>query len=119
MATEINTAGYQSIRDYIQANWKYIELRDDVGSAIVRLSPTDSRVTWIHVANAQTLKLQIVVKGSDSDIPAPQTFSSSAIYSVATGGSAYSVGSLTTPFTMETDQDELTVIHSIQVPQVV
>jgi hypothetical protein len=115
---EINTAGYQSIRDYIQANWKYIELRDDLGAAILRLSPSDSRVTWTHLAGDQTLKLQIVVKGSDSDIPLPQTFSSSAIYSVVTGGSAFSVESFTS-FTMETDQDELTVIHSIQVPQVV
>jgi hypothetical protein len=113
---EINTAGYQSIKDYIQANWKYIELRNGA-TPIVRLSPSDSRVTWTHQAGSQTLKLQIIVKGSDTDIPVPQTFTASAIYSVATGGSAYSVESFT-PFTMETDQDELTVVHNIQVPQV-
>lgn len=114
---EINTSGYQSIRDFIQSSWQYIELRDDTNAAIVRLSPSDSRVTWINNVGDQTLKLQIVVKGSDTDIIVPQTFASSAIYSVGTGGSAYSVESFT-PFTMETDQDELTVIHSIQVPQV-
>ncbi len=114
---EINTSGYQAIRDFIQSSWKYIELRDETGNAIVRLSPSDSRVTWTHLTGEQTLKLQIVIKGSDSDISVPKTFASSAIYSVATGGSAYSAESFT-PFTMETDQDELTVIHSIQVPQV-
>ncbi|QNG59439.1 hypothetical protein H4O14_16810 [Bacillus sp. PAMC26568] len=114
---EINTQGYQAIRDYIQSNWKYIELRDGTNAAIVRLSPSDSRVTWTHTAGDQTLKLQIVVKGSDADIPVPKTFASSAIYNVATGGNAYSVESFTA-FTMESDQDELTVIHSIQVPKV-
>lgn len=114
---EINTSGYQAIRDFIQSSWQYIELRDDTNAAIVRLSPSDSRVTWTHLSGEQTLKLQIVVKGSESDITVPQTFASSAIYSISTGGSAYSVETFT-PFTMESDQDELTVIHSIQVPQV-
>lgn len=115
---EILTEGYQSLRDYIQTNWQYIELRDDLSAAIVRLSPTDSRVTWTHLAGDQTLKLQIVVKGSDVDITYPVTFASSAIYDVATVGSPYSVESFTA-FTIEADEDELTVIHSIQVPQVV
>lgn len=115
---EINVNGYQSIRDFIQANWDYIELRDDLSAAVVRLSPTDSRVTWTHLAGDQTLKLQIIVKGSDVDIIAPQTFASSAIYDVATVGSPYSVESFTS-FTIEADADELTVIHNIQVPQVV
>lgn len=115
---EINSDGYQAIRDYIQTNWKYIELRDDAGLAILRLSPTDSRVTWTHTTGAQTLQLQIVVKGSDTDMTLPKTFASSAIYSVASGGSAYSVEGFT-PFTMGSATDELTVINSIQVPQVI
>lgn len=114
---EITSSAYQAIRDYIQQNWKYIELRDDAGNAIVRLSPSDSRVSWIHNAGDQTLKLQVIIKGSDADITKPQTFASSAIYDVATGGQPYSIESFT-PFTIESDQDELTVIHSIEVPQV-
>jgi len=114
---EITASAYQAIRDYIQQNWQYIELRDDLGNPILRLSPADSRVSWIHNAGDQVLKLQIVVKGSDADITKPQTFASSAIYDVATGGNAYSIESFT-PFTIESDMDELTVIHEIQVPQV-
>jgi hypothetical protein len=114
---EITASAYQALRNYIQANWQYIELRDDAGNAIIRLSPSDSRVSWIHNAGDQVLKLQVVIKGSDADIQKPQTFALSAIYDVATGGNAYSVESFT-PFTIESDQDELTVIHSIQVPQV-
>jgi len=114
---EITSQAYQALRNYIQSNWKYIELRDDLGNAIVRLSPSDNRVTWTHNSGDQTLKLQVVIKGSDSDISKPKTFASSAIYDVATGGQAYSVESFT-PFTIESDMDELTVIHEIQVPQV-
>lgn len=114
---EITSQAYQNLRDYIQANWKYIELQDDNGNPIIRLSPADSRVTWVHNAGDQTLKLQVVIKGSDSDITKPKTFASSAIYDVATGGNAYSVESFS-PFTIESDMDELTVIHEIQVPQV-
>ncbi|ADL07750.1 hypothetical protein [Thermosediminibacter oceani] len=115
---EIRPEGYQNIRDYMQANWQYIELRDDAGNPILRLSPADPRVTWTHNAGDQTLKLQIIVKGSDADITLPTTFASSAIYNVATGGNPFSVETFT-PFTMENENDELTVIHEIQVPQVV
>jgi hypothetical protein len=115
---EITASAYQAIRDYVQNNWKYIELRDDAGNAIVRLSPSDSRVSWVHNTGDQVLKLQIVVKGSDADIQKPKTFASSAIYDVATGGQPYSIESFS-PFTIESDMDELTVIHEIQVPQVV
>jgi hypothetical protein len=114
---EVTQQGYQSIRDFIQANWKYIELQDDTGTAVLRLSPSDSRVTWTHVAGDQTLKLQIIVKGSDVGMTLPRTFAKSVIYNVATGGQAFSTESFTS-FTIETAQDELTVIHSIQVPQV-
>ena len=115
---EITQAAYQNLRDYIQVNWKYIELQDDLSNVIVRLSPSDSRVTWTHLAGEPTLKLQVIIKGSDTDIMAPKTFAKSIIYNVTTGGSQLSVESFT-PFTIEGDQDELTVIHSIEVPKVV
>lgn len=115
---EITSVAYQNLRDYIQANWKYIELQDEASSPILRLSPSDGRVTWTHTVGDQTLKLQIIVKGSDVDIVKPKTFAKSAIYNVATGGQPFSIETFTA-FTIESDQDELTVIHQIQVPQVV
>lgn len=115
---EINANGYQSIRDFIQANWKHIELRDDVGTAVLRISTSDSRVTWTHSAGSQTLELTIVVKGADAGITLPQTFASSAIYDVASGGSPYSEEPFSS-FTMEGTGDELTVKHQIQVPKVI
>ena len=35
----------QDIRDYIQANWKYIELRDESLNPVLRIGIEDPRVT--------------------------------------------------------------------------
>lgn len=118
--SEINTNGYQELRDYIQANWKYLELRDGSGNPIVRLQAgVDPRVTWTHNAGAQVLELTAVIKGSDSDIGAlPRTFASSAVFKVAANGSAFSVEAFSSSFTIATVDDQLTVKHRIQVPKV-
>lgn len=113
---EITSQAYQDLRDYIQANWKYIELRDDVNGAILRIDPADPRVTWTHVPGAQTLELSVTIKGSDADITIPQTFASSAIYKVATGGDAYSVEAFSSSFTIQAAEDELRVKHQLEVP---
>lgn len=114
---EITSTGYQSIRDFIEDDWTYIELRDGSGSAIIRIDVTDPRVSWTHSAGAQTLELTCIIKGSDSDITPPKTFQYSALYSVASGGSPHSVEEFT-PFTIGAAEDELTVKHRIEVPQV-
>ncbi|MBU9720555.1 MULTISPECIES: hypothetical protein [Bacillaceae] len=114
---EILQEGYSDLRTYIESNWQYIELQNDEGNSIVRLSPTDSRVQWTHSTGDQVLKLQVVVKGSDSDIASETTFGQSAIYKTSSGGNPISVESFT-PFTIESEDDELTVIHSIEVPKV-
>lgn len=115
---EISNAGYQSIRDYIQSNWQYIELRDETNSPILRISTNDNRVQWSHDVGSQTLELTCIIKGDDADITKPVTFASSAIYDVVTGGSPYAVENFT-PFTMENDADQLIIKHQIQVPQLV
>lgn len=115
---EINTAGYQKIRDFIQANWKYMELRDGLNNPVLRIGIGDSRVNWTHNPGDQTLELTVIVKGSDVDIVEPVTLGASAIFDVASGGSAYSEESFTT-FTIQAAEDQLTIKHRIQVPQVV
>jgi hypothetical protein len=115
---EIAAAGYQDLRDYIEANWKYLELRDETGTPVLRITTTDDRLTWTHNAGAQTLELTGVFLGSDADIPVPQTIASSAIFKASSGGSPFSVETFSS-FTFNADADQLTVKHQIQVPQVV
>lgn len=114
---EINNSGYQELRDFIQTNWKFLELRDAGGNPVLRIGTTDPRVTWTHNDGAQTLELTAVIKGSDSDITKPVTIAQSALYKQSTGGTAYSVEAFTS-FTIQANEDQLTVKHQIQVPQV-
>lgn len=113
---EISNYAYGELRNFIKTNWQYVELQDEQGNEIIRLSPSDSRVTSEIEGN--NVKITVVIKGSDNDINIPCTFAKSVIFDVATGGEPISEESFT-PFTLETEQDELTVIHNIQVPQVI
>lgn len=115
---EITTQAYQNLRDYIQTNWKYIELRDNTNVPILRIDTSDTRVTWTHTAGTNPLELTCVISGSDADITLPKTFASSAIFNVATGGDAFSLETFTA-FTMSNTADQLTIKHQIQVPQIV
>lgn len=114
---EINEAGYVDLRAYIVDNWKFIELRDENDAAVVRLETTDPRVDW-KTSEGQTLELRVVITGSDADITLDTQFKSSALYKVAADGDAFSEEEFT-PFTIGEDEDEMTVIHRIQVPEVI
>jgi hypothetical protein len=115
---EVTTNGYQSLRDYIEANWIYHSLRDGVDGEIIRLSTGDARTSWTHTAGDQVLELTTTVAGSDSDIIPPQAFAGSELYDVSSAGSPYADETFEA-FTIETDTDELTVKHRIEVPAVV
>lgn len=115
---EVTEPGYQDLRDYIEANWDYMEPYDDNQNAILRIDVSDGRLQWTHTAGSQTLVLEGVFQGSDSDISLPQTFSGSRIFDVGTDGDAYSDESFTN-FTMEDDNDQITIEHEIEVPEVV
>lgn len=118
---QVSNYGYQKVRDFIQTNWKYIELQDSNGVAVIRIGVGDSRVTWTHSANAQTLQLQIIINGSDVGATAltPKTISKSAIFDVASGGTAIAVEDFLPEdvATMTKAEDKVTLQHDIQVPQ--
>ncbi len=118
MMAEVTPEGYQSIRDFIQANWIYHSLRDDLDAEVIRISPSDARCEWTHSAGAQTLELTTTVTGADADITPPQTFAGSELYDVSSGGSPLADETFT-QFTIESDSDELTIKHRLEVPQVV
>ncbi|KZR58965.1 hypothetical protein [Pseudobacillus badius] len=116
---EITQVGYQTIRDHIQENWKFIELQDELGAKVVRLDPTDPRVTWTHSPGAQTLELSIVISGKDSDISLPQTFAASAVYTSAEAAEPVTAVEPFSNFEMTMEEDQITVRHRIEVPQVI
>lgn len=114
---EITQVGYQGIRNYIEENWKFIELQDDNGAKIVRLSPEDPRVEWTHAPGAQTLELSIVINGSDADITLPQVFAASAVYDSEEATEPMTAVESFSSFEMTMEEDQITVRHRIEVPQ--
>lgn len=118
MPNEITTEGYQSLRDHIEAEWIYIELRETEGGDVwKRISTTDDRVKWNHEAEAQELEMQVIIGGGDEDITLPQTFAESVLYNVAVEGSELAKNTFPSA-TLTNSSDQLIIRHKIQVPQV-
>ena len=118
MADEITAAGYQDLRDYIEATWTYIELRAAGGVPVVRLPISDPRVYWAHEVGAQTLILAADVTGGDPDIPVPTVFKSTAVFKVPEGGSAYSAPQEFVDAPINCVGDQFNARHTIQVPKI-
>jgi hypothetical protein len=113
---EVTAAAYQDIRNYIQANWKYVELRDDKGDPITRIQiGGDSRARWTHEAGAPVLEAEVIVQGADADIPIPCIIRQSLAYKSATGGEPFSVETMT-PFYIMDASDKCVIRHQFQVP---
>lgn len=116
--SEINEYGYQKLREFIKSSWKYIELQDNNGKAIIRKQAT----VLNHSDGENIVKLQVVVKGAEigADETTPVTVAKMALYDVSTGGEPiankdFDVADITT---LTQDVDQLTVVHSIEVPQI-
>lgn len=127
MPTEIREAGYQLIREYIDSSsavppqWDYLELRDANNDPVTRISVTaDSRAQWIHTdSTEQVLIAEIVVTGADSDIPLSTFFEGSAMYTDVSGSGVPELSFDGFPQALiETEDDELTIEHRIEVPEV-
>ena len=115
---EIQTKGYEDLRQYIKDNWEYISLRDEDDTEVVRLDPSDERVEWKDFdVEDQELVLEVTVRGDDGDIPTPTTFKYSELYKTGSGGDTLSRREITET-AVEEDDDEMTIRHAIQVPKV-
>lgn len=116
--SEINEYGYQKLREFIKSSWKYIELQDINGNAIIR-----KQVTVLNHSDGENIiKLQVVVKGNEigANETTPVTVAKMALYDVATGGNPIANKDFdsTDITTLTQDADQLTVVHSIEVPQI-
>lgn len=116
--SEINEYGYQKLREFIKSSWQYIELQDKNGNAIIRKQAT----VLNHTDGENIIKLQVVVNGNEigANETTPVTVAKMALYDVATGGEPiankdFDVADITT---LTQDVDQLTVVHSIEVPQI-
>jgi len=122
MATEVNEAGYQDLRDYVMDNWSYIEFRDDMGEVVQvdnkdrLLIGTDLNFAWTTANTDQELKVEGTIAGSNVLNGAEVTIAESALYKVDTAGDELH-SDTDTAFVFGDNDDELQVTHSIELPQ--
>ncbi len=114
---EITEYTYMQIRDLLESKIKYIELRDNTGTKIIRIPITDERVTHVYDRTKQEQTYSVLIKGTDEDIPIPTTFGGTALFEEIDSTEAISVEQ-TTSFQLNAEVDELTITHKLQVPEV-
>lgn len=132
---EITGKAYESIRAHLVDTITRVVLKDDIGEVILNLPiASDDRLTWIHptkevqtgwdqlgnpiyktVPDTQTLQLEIVITGSDSEITLPTTFAEVELHDDISN--KISVESFE-PFMMTQPEDQITITHNIEVPKV-
>ena len=123
---ELTSDAYQSIRDFVNSStgvpndWDYIELYDDAGNAVTRVSITgdgDTRCQWLDVDGDKTLQIEFDVTGSDGDIPVPTTLKYSAVWDSANGGRQITVKEQFAEAVINQSGDNVVITHSIDIPQ--
>lgn len=123
---ELISSGYQTLRDYANSSnatpseWDYIEVYDDTGTAVTRVSITgDSRCQWLDVDSDNILKIEFNVTGSDSDITLPVTLKYSAIWNdtAANNGDQITAQEQYAEAVLNQDGDQVTITHTIEIPQ--
>ena len=119
MATEITSAGYLDLRNYLESGsgWKWIEIRDGTETPWGRLSTDDDRVEWTHSAGTNPLEMSVTLTGDDVEMDLPETFGSVALFKGESGGDALAVGTITS-VTLEQATDQVIIKAQIQVPEI-
>lgn len=122
--SEILSSGYQTLRDYANSStttpdsWDYIEIYDDTGSAVTRVSITgDSRCQWLDVDGDNVMKVEFDVTGSDADISLPVTIEKAGVWNSASGGSQITQKEQFAQATLNQSGDNVTITHTINLPQ--
>jgi len=131
---EVTALAYDDLKYHIQETWNFIELYNSADEEVKSINISGSaNANWIHptksvvvgynemyqpingdVPDTDTLQLEIVVTGADFTLP---TEIAKSVIKSGIGNEA-SVETFEA-FTMTQAEDELTIVHSIQVPQIV
>ncbi|MGE5436614.1 MAG: hypothetical protein ACM3O3_05250 [Syntrophothermus sp.] len=115
----ITAAGLTALRKYVQDNWKYVSILDGASAELLRLEiGVDARCTVYDDYTVNPLILQIVLSGDDLDITLGDIVSGVSLYDVAVAGSALLTETLSSNFTFEYTEDELTIKVTIEIPDI-
>ncbi|HJF32206.1 MAG TPA: hypothetical protein K8V56_10610 [Sporosarcina psychrophila] len=112
----INTVGYEKVRSFVLSSWVYLEVQTPTGTPVKRFSVSDGLIIT-GTANSTEIEYKVVCSGADASFTGKE-IGKSVLFDVASGGQAI-MEEVFTPFTLEQDNDELTVIHKLEVPKVI
>jgi len=112
---QINNYGYEKLREYILSSWNYIEVQNESGIALKRFGIADG-LQITRNATTQEIEYKLVITGDATFLG--KTVGKSVLLEVATNGSPIAT-EIFAPFTFESADDQLTIIHKLQVPQIV
>jgi hypothetical protein len=112
---QINNYGYEKLRSYVLANWKYLEVQDSTGIPIKRFTVVDG-LTITGTSTSTELEYKLVVTGDATFLS--KTVAKSVLFDIPTSGNAIAT-EVFTSFTFESVDDQLTIIHKLQIPQIV
>jgi len=111
----INQYGYEKIRSWILGSWTFLELRSPDGTVLKRFGVADG-LTITGNATTQELEYRLVVNGDATFLG--QTVGKSVLFDSADSTNAIAT-EVFTAFEFLSADDQLTVNHRLQVPQIV
>jgi hypothetical protein len=120
MPTEIEAAGYENLRNYVQNNWDHIALANASGAELVRIDiPNDPRASFISGSGSNPLEAELIVTGQDiidagNQLPIQATRTEAYTSQSATTRMGYDP---IADVTFEAPNDELTILHEYSLPK--
>lgn len=114
---QITTYGYNDVKAYVISNWASVSIKDNTNAQILRLSTSDSRITWTS-NTVNPIVATIVLKGSDSDLVGvlPKTFASVQLFKTNADVNGMTTAEAFTNFTMTSVDDQLTIKFNVEFP---
>jgi hypothetical protein len=115
---EITPYGYSYIRDRIYEGWRYVQLNDENGDKITRVSTDDYRFNINYVEGSSILKLELALEGSNHDIPIPSTLSEIELYEDFESEDILARVDIDPNIKIESSNDIIEIDQYIEVPRI-
>lgn len=114
MAANITEEGFKKIREFIQTNWKHVEVRNEAGERLFVINSDDSRITPpdSFEVNPMVIKVYLTV---GLEVPIGTKIGGAALLSDVDSPALVEV-SYNYPFEFQNPEDQLEIRISLQVP---
>jgi len=121
MPTQFESFGNEDIRTYLQNNWNFIAVLDDAGTEQLRWEvDANANTTWSSGPGTNPLTAQLTITGQDiidAGGSLPVTLARTETYKSSSATTRTSTDTFTDA-TLEATNDELTITHDYEVPQI-